>query len=113
MPYISVITPVYGCKTCLYELYFRLKQTLETLNPDFEIIMVNDASPDGAWETIVELAQKDKRVKYLDEIYKQNVQLKRLLFDINIAKLLLACLYLAEGGKKTKGDGCVAASQQG
>jgi polyisoprenyl-phosphate glycosyltransferase len=63
MPYFSIVTPVYGCKTSLYELYYRLKQTLETINPDFEIIMVNDASPDGAWETIVELANKDKRVK--------------------------------------------------
>jgi len=63
MPHISVVIPVYGCKTCLYELYNRLKQTLETINSDVEIIMVNDASPDGAWETIVELANRDKRVK--------------------------------------------------
>lgn len=62
-PHISIVSPVYGCKTCLYELYFRLKETLEKINPDFEIILVNDASPDGAWETIVELAQKDQRVK--------------------------------------------------
>lgn len=66
MPHISVVTPVYGCKTCLYELYIRLKQTLESINTDFEIIMVNDASPDGAWETIIELAEKDKRVKGID-----------------------------------------------
>ncbi len=63
MPYISVVTPVYGCKTCLYELYNRLKQSLETINADFEIVMVNDASPDRAWSTIVELSGKDKRVK--------------------------------------------------
>nr|NQU89954.1 glycosyltransferase family 2 protein [Bacteroidota bacterium] len=62
-PNISIVCPVYGCKTCLYELYLRLKETLETINQDFEIIMVNDASPDGAWDTIVEIAQKDKRVK--------------------------------------------------
>jgi polyisoprenyl-phosphate glycosyltransferase len=62
-PHISIILPVYGCKTSLFELYFRLKNTLETINSDFEIIMVNDASPDGAWETIVELTKKDKRVK--------------------------------------------------
>jgi len=62
-PYISVVSPVYGCKTCLYDLYFRLKETLEKITPDFEIILVNDASPDGAWATIVELAQKDQRVK--------------------------------------------------
>jgi dolichol-phosphate mannosyltransferase len=62
-PHISIVSPVYGCKTCLYELYFRLKETLEKITSDFEIILVNDASPDGAWETIVELANKDRRVK--------------------------------------------------
>jgi dolichol-phosphate mannosyltransferase len=62
-PLFSIVSPVYGCKTCLYELYFRLKETLEKITPDFEIILVNDASPDGAWETILELANKDKRVK--------------------------------------------------
>ncbi|MGD0755396.1 MAG: glycosyltransferase family 2 protein [Bacteroidales bacterium] len=62
-PFISVISPVYGCKSCLYELCFRLKETLEKITQDFEIILVNDASPDGAWETIIELAQKDSRVK--------------------------------------------------
>jgi dolichol-phosphate mannosyltransferase len=65
-PHISVVSPVYGCKTCLYELYFRLKETLEKISPEFEIILVNDASPDGAWDTIVELANKDKRVKGID-----------------------------------------------
>lgn len=62
-PHISVVIPVYGCKTCLYELCFRLKESLEKITVNFEIILVNDASPDGAWETIVELANKDQRVK--------------------------------------------------
>ncbi len=61
--FISVVTPVYGCKTALIELYIRLKDTLDKINPDFEIIFINDASPDGAWDTIVELAGKDSRVK--------------------------------------------------
>ena len=60
---ISIVIPVYGCKTCLAELYLRLKVSLEKIDPNFEIIMVNDASPDGAWQTIVEIAQKDSRVK--------------------------------------------------
>jgi polyisoprenyl-phosphate glycosyltransferase len=63
MAFISVVSPVYCCKNSLYELYFRLKETLEKINSDFEIILVNDASPDGAWELIVELSNKDKRVK--------------------------------------------------
>lgn len=62
-PHISIVIPVYGCKTCLIELYFRLNQTLASISPDYEMIMVNDSSPDGAWDTIVEIAQKDQRVK--------------------------------------------------
>jgi dolichol-phosphate mannosyltransferase len=63
MPHISVVTPVFGCSTSLDELYIRLKQSLEQINSDFEIIMVNDSSPDEAWEKIVELANNDPRVK--------------------------------------------------
>jgi len=62
-PYISVVIPVYKCAKCLEELYKRLEQTMEKLNKEFEIIFINDASPDGAWETIVEFAKKDNRVK--------------------------------------------------
>jgi dolichol-phosphate mannosyltransferase len=61
--FISVVSPVYGCSVSLYELYYRLKETLEKICGDFEIILVDDNSPDGAWERIVELSQKDQRVK--------------------------------------------------
>ena len=60
---LSVVTPVYGCSKSLEQLYTRLEKTLTTITDDFEIIMVNDASPDNAWEIIKELSQKDNRVK--------------------------------------------------
>lgn len=62
---ISVVTPVYGCSNCLEELYERLTITLEDMVADFEIIFVNDASPDKAWEKIVKLSEKDARIKGL------------------------------------------------
>ena len=62
-PHISVVTPVYGCRDCLDTLYQQLVTALEKITPDFEIIMVNDASPDHAWETIVEFSRRDERVK--------------------------------------------------
>ncbi|WP_228156466.1 glycosyltransferase family 2 protein [Arcobacter caeni] len=61
--HISIVTPIYGCCSSLNSLYERLNRTLSTITNDFEIIMVNDASPDNAWEGIKELALKDKRVK--------------------------------------------------
>ena len=60
---ISIVTPIYGCGKVLNELYERLNTTLSTITENFEIIMINDASPDNAWETIKELSKKDIRVK--------------------------------------------------
>lgn len=61
--YFSVVIPVYKCPWTLHELYTRLKNTLETINKNYEIIMVDDGSPLNDWEVIKELAAKDKRVK--------------------------------------------------
>ncbi len=60
---ISVVTPVYGCYKSLNNLYRRLENILSAITDDFEIIMVNDSSPDNAWDAIKELAKKDDRVK--------------------------------------------------
>jgi dolichol-phosphate mannosyltransferase len=61
--HILIVTPVYGCDKSLNDLYERLNKTLTTITNNFEIIMVNDSSPDNAWKTIKKLAEKDNRVK--------------------------------------------------
>lgn len=63
IPHLSVVTPVYGCAEALPELCQRLHKVLGELSPDYEIIMVNDASPDDAWVVIQSLAIDDERVK--------------------------------------------------
>jgi len=63
IPHISIVTPVYGCASSLPLLYERLVHTLTKITENFEIIMINDASPDNAWKYIKELALKDSRVK--------------------------------------------------
>jgi len=60
---ISVVSPVYKAQDCLDELHRRLVVTLAKIIGDFEIIFVNDASPDRSWEKIKEICSKDKRVK--------------------------------------------------
>ncbi|SDI36472.1 dolichol-phosphate mannosyltransferase [Alteribacillus persepolensis] len=62
-PHISVVTPVYGCGDCLIQLYSRIKDTLEQHSLSFEMIMVEDNSPDQSWEVIQQLIHKDQRVK--------------------------------------------------
>ncbi|AFL67647.1 glycosyltransferase family 2 protein [Sulfurospirillum barnesii] len=60
---ISVVSPVYGCKESLFELYERLVASLSQISNQFEIIFVNDACPQGSWERIVMLCARDERVK--------------------------------------------------
>jgi glycosyltransferase involved in cell wall biosynthesis len=63
-PYISVITPVYRSEESLVHLYERVTSALETeVSPNFELIMVNDHSPDSAWEKIKGLVDRDHRVR--------------------------------------------------
>lgn len=63
MPLISVVIPVYKAESCLHELYSRLTAALETISPDYEIILVEDCGGDRSWEIIAELARKDQRIR--------------------------------------------------
>jgi dolichol-phosphate mannosyltransferase len=65
-PKVSVVVPVYGSDSILLELYGRVAATLETIAREFELILINDASPDGAWRVIQELAARDSRVRGLN-----------------------------------------------
>lgn len=65
MPHLSVVIPVYKAEGCLYELYRRLRASLETITQDFEILLVEDCGGDRSWDIIRELAQADARVKGL------------------------------------------------
>lgn len=63
MAHLSIVIPVYKAESCLHPLYDRLKASLETITPDFEIILVEDCGGDRSWEIICELAKSDPRVK--------------------------------------------------
>jgi len=54
-PTISVVVPVYCCVDCLQQLCSELEINLRKLTPRYEIILVDDRSPDNAWPKIVSL----------------------------------------------------------
>lgn len=54
---ISVVSPVFGCRGCLEELVDRVARVLQAQPCVFEIVLVDDGSPDGAWARIGELAR--------------------------------------------------------
>ena len=63
---ISVVSPVYRAERIVEELVHQLKENLISITENFEIILVNDASPDQSWDVISEECAKDKRVKGLN-----------------------------------------------
>jgi dolichol-phosphate mannosyltransferase len=60
---VSVIVPVYGCAGCLVALHDRLATVLSTA--DWELVLVDDCSPDGSWSILEELSENDERVRAL------------------------------------------------
>lgn len=55
-PFISVVVPVYRAERILPILAKRLTASLAALQRSYEIILVDDRSPDGSWEVIRQIA---------------------------------------------------------
>jgi len=61
--HISVVSPVYRAEHIVSELVRQIKESVSKITEDFEIILVNDASPDNSWLKITDECDKDSRVK--------------------------------------------------
>jgi undecaprenyl-phosphate 4-deoxy-4-formamido-L-arabinose transferase len=57
-PYVSIVVPVYRSEQCLPALIDAIESTLSPLGWSFEVVLVNDFSPDGSWQTIESLCIK-------------------------------------------------------
>lgn len=57
----SVVVPIYGCAACLNELQRRVAKVLQ--GKKFELILVDDNSPDLAWEEVIKLSKENTFIK--------------------------------------------------
>ena len=64
-PYFSIVSPVYRAELLVDLLVETIIQEVTPITEDFEIILVDDGSPDKSWERMVAIARSDKRVKAL------------------------------------------------
>jgi len=57
---ISAVVTLYKDAPAIPFMYKRLTKTFKKIGVEYEIIFVNDASPDNAEEVLEKLAKKDK-----------------------------------------------------
>ena len=82
-PDISVVIPVYCNEETLQELYVQLKETFKNLS--YQIVFVNDASPDSSGLILKQLAKADTRVTVLS-LEKNLGQHRAVLKGLEISK---------------------------
>jgi putative glycosyltransferase len=63
---LSVVTTLYHSAPYLREFYARMLAAIRTLTDAYEIILVNDGSPDEALQVALELRAADSRITIVD-----------------------------------------------
>jgi glycosyltransferase involved in cell wall biosynthesis len=63
---VSVVVPVYNGSDSLPLLVEEVGKVLPDVTDAFELVLVNDGSPDQSWQVISELAQKHSWVRGID-----------------------------------------------
>jgi dolichol-phosphate mannosyltransferase len=61
-PFLTIVTPAYNEAENLPVLYQRLREVLDSIDVDWEWIVVDDHSTDGTFEVLTELAGEEDRL---------------------------------------------------
>ena len=59
----SIVIPCFASEKSLEELCLRLDKAIAPISLDYEIVLVDDGSPDRTWSVIQELAGRDSRIR--------------------------------------------------
>src|SRR5262249_16742649 len=71
LPQLSVVIPTFNERDNVTVLYRRLDAILKDVS--WEVIFVDDNSPDGTWDVVRELARKDSRVRCIRRIGRRGL----------------------------------------
>ena len=63
---LSIVTTLYYSASYLEEFYARVCAAAQGVTANFEIVLVNDGSPDDSLQTAISLHRKDQRVRVID-----------------------------------------------
>jgi dolichol-phosphate mannosyltransferase len=71
LPQVSVVVPTFNERDNVTVLYRRLAATLDGI--PWEVVFVDDNSPDGTWQVVRGLAQQDSRVRCIRRIGRRGL----------------------------------------
>jgi dolichol-phosphate mannosyltransferase len=71
LPILSVVVPTFNERDNVTALYRKLEATLR--NVAWEVVFVDDNSPDGTWDVVRALAQHDSRVRCVRRIGRRGL----------------------------------------
>ena len=63
LPQLSIVAPVYRSDSIVPEYVRRTCEAAATVTQDFELVLVEDGSPDNSWPAIVRECERNPRVK--------------------------------------------------
>lgn len=62
-PTFSIVTPVWNESESLIELYKRIAKIMDSTEDTWELVLVDDGSTDGSTKMILEMGERDDRVR--------------------------------------------------
>lgn len=65
-PRITIVTTLYYSESFVDSFYNRIKQSVEKITHEYEIIFVNDGSPDHSKNKVLQLNQRNSRIILID-----------------------------------------------
>ena len=71
LPVLSVVVPTFNERENVTKLYRKLELALAGLA--WEVVYVDDNSPDGTWDVVRELARQDSRVRCVRRIGRRGL----------------------------------------
>jgi putative glycosyltransferase len=63
---LSIVTTLYRSASHIQEFYERATRAAASLTPEYEIVFVNDGSPDDSLERVLRLFDRDSHVRVVD-----------------------------------------------
>lgn len=63
---LSIVTTLYYSEDFIVEFYNRILKSIKKITNDYEIIFINDGSPDESLKKCIELKKSDDKIKIID-----------------------------------------------